>query len=153
MWEAWEACGGDPRLEQQLVNAWQGRHRRPDIEGMSAPLMAPPLPSRQSFLYINVYGSLIHMLYWLTALNLARTPPQQLTYTDRIRAVAAVLPVVFGYLWGIHTSVGWSDFFWMRSGAASMEWFRLSFSLFQLLALVVYSRMGAGKVEAISKLK
>ena len=93
------------------------------------------------------------MLYWLTALNLARTPPQQLTYTDRIRAVAAVLPVVFGYLWGIHTSVGWSDFFWMRSGAASMEWFRLSFSLFQLLALVVYSRMGAGKVEAISKLK
>merc|ERR1711865_363451 len=87
MWDAWDACEADPQCEQQqLVNAWMGRHRRPDIEGMSAPLMAPPFPSRQNFLYINVYGALVHLLYWPTALSVARTPPQQFTYTDRIRA-------------------------------------------------------------------
>jgi hypothetical protein len=154
MWDAWDACEADPQCEQQqLVNAWMSRHRRPDIEGMSAPLMAPPLPSRQNFLYINVYGALVHLLYWPTALSVARTPPQQFTYTDRIKAVGTVLPVVLGYVWGIHTSVGWSDFFWMRTGAAGMEWFRLSFSLIQLLALVVYSRIVPSKVDASSKLK
>jgi hypothetical protein len=110
MWRQWEACKGDDD-RQSLVDDWQAWQAM-DAEAKSArppALPAPPQPSRQAFLWLNIYGLIVHFCHWPSSYRIMRQHPSLVPMQARRLGFASSILVSAGYVGGICAGVGFVD--------------------------------------------
>ena len=109
MWRQWEACRDDAD-RQNLVDAWQAWETSLDAKASSnRPLPAPPQPSRQAFLWLNIYGFGTHLCHWPIAYRIMRQHPNSVPMSTRLSGFASSLLLSAGYGCGICAGIGFVD--------------------------------------------
>ena len=126
-WKAYEkaAAEGGEEAKREMIDVWTEWQNLSPAEqaGKTAPLAAPPKPSRLEFLLLNLYGFCIHSCFWPCAYGISGTTPRFIPFETRMYAMVSVIPVIFGYAWGI------------RAGIGPMDIFRFAFYAIQTLVL------------------